>query len=156
MVAQFAAAQFQGGSAIAASVRATMKVDVQVSDNCVALLNSSTTSLAATSACRNSTVATVLSPMVSSTSLSTLAPAVLMSSGTGIAAAGPAAPAAGGATTAETATTGTATTGTAATGKGAVTQQFNSLDGSLTGGSAASQFIVSAADLDGQVIMVTY
>jgi hypothetical protein len=131
-------AQFHDGTVMAAVVRATMVVNVQVSDNCVALLSSSTTALAASSACRNSTVATTLSPTISSTSLSTLAPVVLLPQNAGAVAA-----------------LATASPG-AAPSKGAVTQQFNALDGSLSAGSVASQFIVSAADEDGQIVMITY
>jgi hypothetical protein len=139
-------AQFYNGTVMAAVARATMIVNVQVSDNCAALLSSSTTALAASSACRNSAVATTLSPTISSTSLSTLAPVVLLPQNAGAIAA------------LATGSPGAAPpiSAVAAASKGAVTQQFNALDGSLSAGSVASQFIVSAADEDGQIVMITY
>jgi hypothetical protein len=146
LTAMIPTAQFHNGIVMAAVVRATMIVNVQVTNNCAALLSSSTTALAASSACRNSAVATTLSPTISSTSLSTLAPVVLLPQN------------AGGIASIASASPGAARPVAAAgsTSKGAVTQQFNALDGSLSAGSVASQFIVSAADEDGQIVMITY
>jgi len=146
LTAMTLAAQFHHGTVMAAVVRGSIVVTVQVTDNCAALLSSSTTALAASSACRNSTVATSLSPTISSTSLSTLAPMLLSQQGTGaiaaLAGAGPGA--------------ATSVSASGSASKGTVTQQFNALDGSQSAGSVASQFIVSAADEDGQIVMITY
>lgn len=69
-------AMWQGGAkpAQAATAQATIGVGVRVLQDCSALLDSSTTIIAASFACRGSPVAMLLSPTVSSTSLAILAP----------------------------------------------------------------------------------
>ena len=143
-----AIAPLNGDMAQAAVTRAFMTVNVRTIQDCSVLLSSSTTAIAASFACRADMITTTLSPTISSTSLATLTPSILsggqsfgansMNSAGGLGASG--------------ATNG----GSAKTASGGVTQQFVGLNGSVGGGSTASQFIVSAAADDAQIVMITY
>lgn len=140
------------GSAQAGVSQVTMAVSARVIENCSALLSSSTTAIAASTACQGSNVVTTLAPTVSSASLAMLAPLVLatgQSLGAGLSsgAAVPAGAIAGGVQPAPA---------SGGASKRAVTQQFVGFDGPAAVGSAASDFIVSAADDNSQIVMVTY
>jgi len=75
--------QMASTPAHAAVARASIGVSTRVVQDCAALLRSSTTIIAASFACRGSTVAVLWSPTVTSTSLAILAPIATSRSGLG-------------------------------------------------------------------------
>jgi hypothetical protein len=77
-VSACALAAIPGAPAQAAFARASLGVNVQVLEDCSALLSSSTTIIQASFACQGSAVEATLSPTVTSTSLAILAPGVLL------------------------------------------------------------------------------
>ena len=118
----------------AAMAQATIGVGVRVIEDCSALLSSSTTIIAASFACQGSPVAMVLSPTVTSTSLSVLAPRALSASASA----------------------------TTSSDDGANTSAGPLLasDGTISVGSPASNFVAATDEADngadGKIVTITY
>lgn len=129
------AAQFGAGSAQAAVARVSIGVSVQVLQDCAALLSSSTTMIAASFACRGDSVATTLSPTVTSTSLAVLAPSVVFGSNQGRSSSDPA-----------------AADGSKASSGGVQLAP----GGSIFVGPSTNQFAASTTDADDKIVVVTY